>query len=326
MSAEDQINAIIDAALENADEALDVALGLCEDAKYAIGTYGDLPEIEDPDEPNTQDPTYFPNTELADEFRAEFADAFGDFTDRLADVYQTYIDSFFPKYSDGLEEAEDWLIDVIQNGGTGLPEAIENALWERARSRELFEAYRLEDEAVNAFAIRGFSLPTGALAKRLLMVQMEASNKSSTISRDIAIKQAEFELETIKYAVEKASNLRVQIAQATLNYIQAYIQTPALAIDKAKSINDAHAKLWSSATDYYRSLQSDAELTLKWGEIVSDNAKANIKYGVDLDTATIEGKAKTAVGAADAAAKAAAAALSAQNTIANLGDITNRTS
>jgi len=104
-----------------------------------------------------------------------------------------------------------YLLDDITNGATGLPAAIEQALWDRARSREELATIRLKDDANADFLKRGFTMPPGALAKRRLQAERDALNTAATLNRDIAIKQAELIVENAKFAITSAMQAESQL-------------------------------------------------------------------------------------------------------------------
>ena len=89
-------------------------------------------------------------------------------------------------------------------GGTGLGADVEQAIWDRMRSRNDAKNLAAYEEAMNYFAARGWELPPGALAGRLAMIQSEILRSETDINNDIAIKQAELALENEKFIYELA--------------------------------------------------------------------------------------------------------------------------
>lgn len=96
------------------------------------------------------------------------------------------------------------LIAMLTSGGTGLPAALEDAVWERDRARVLKEAERVKNTTINSMASRGFPLPPGALVSMLEMTEADSQDKISQQSRDVAIKQIETFIENIKAAAALA--------------------------------------------------------------------------------------------------------------------------
>lgn len=65
------------------------------------------------------------------------------------------------------------------NGGTGLAPAVEQAIWDRARSRETQTALANQTEVMRTSEALGFPLPSGVLASQLRAAQEDYYNKLS---------------------------------------------------------------------------------------------------------------------------------------------------
>jgi len=89
-------------------------------------------------------------------------------------------------------------------GGTGLPPAVEQALWERAAGREDMDAQRDIDAAMVEFSSRGFSLPPGALLARIDGVRHARALQKQTLGRDILIKISDTHIENLRFACTQA--------------------------------------------------------------------------------------------------------------------------
>lgn len=94
---------------------------------------------------------------------------------------------------------------------TGLPPAVEQAIWERGRVREATASNKKAQEAYRMFASRGFSKPPGALAVELLDAAQEAQDNAVTLSRDIMIKQADLEQSNRRFAFETATKIQTAL-------------------------------------------------------------------------------------------------------------------
>ncbi len=99
------------------------------------------------------------------------------------------------------------LKDRVENGGTGLPVVIENAIWERAKNREDQENARTVEEIVSKNATRGFQRPPGSVTAAIDAANQASQSKIADLSREIAIKQAELEQSNIKHAIEQSIQL-----------------------------------------------------------------------------------------------------------------------
>lgn len=108
-----------------------------------------------------------------------------------------------------ISQVDQW----VQGEYTGLPPAIEQALWDRARAREVVSANKKSQEVLRQFAMRGFSKPPGALAVQLLDAAQEAQDKDSSFSRDVAIKQADLMQSNRRFAFEMAEKIQGALMQ-----------------------------------------------------------------------------------------------------------------
>jgi predicted nucleic acid-binding Zn-ribbon protein len=101
-------------------------------------------------------------------------------------------------------------------GGTGLPAAVEDALFSRARERDSAEAERAVQEAMDVWASRDFSMPPGMLAKQISVIREQSRLKAAELNRDILIEAAKWEIESIRFAVQQGMALE----QLTMNLFE----------------------------------------------------------------------------------------------------------
>lgn len=324
MSVESIINQMIQEALSRAADMADAAKGYSDDAIQAVGTIA----LNRPNTLITATPPTFtgslddPTSTVLSNYDANA----GALVDKLATTFAGFLDTWFPRTNACLTSAEQWLCDTIQNGGTGIPADVENQIWERSRARELTDANRLEEEAYAEFASRGFSMPPGALVERVDRIRQDAANKVSTHGRDVAIKQAEIHIDTIKFAVSEALKYRVAAIQAALDYWKGYLSPYDIAAKRALAEVEITTKFYNSALEYFK-----AEISL-YGHVVNaqatqigDELKA---YGMEISgvgewaqaRSIAAGRAAQAVGAIGASAQ------SGLNTLAQYGYAENKES
>lgn len=102
------------------------------------------------------------------------------------------------------------------SGRLGLPEAVEQAMWERASSREDLATSRAISEVMIDFSSRGFALPPGMLVARVDAIYQEAVLKKLGLNRELTIQIAQWQIENVRLAVEQAiaaENVFVNIFQ-----------------------------------------------------------------------------------------------------------------
>lgn len=240
----------------------------------------------------------------------------------LASTFSNVLSTYFPRASNIQIAAEAWLEDTITNGATGIPTSVENQIWERSRARELSDGARLSDEAVSTFAARGFSIPSGALAGRLSEVQQSVAGKISTHGRDVAIKQVEIQIETMKFAIAQALDYRLKSINAALDYWRSYLMPEEIAAKKAAVTADLKFKFYNTVVQMY---QADIQLYTQQIQNNRDFMDVTIRgyeKESDIKGSYAVAKANAAMAAATAAAHQASAALGALNTMSQLANTT----
>jgi hypothetical protein len=106
----------------------------------------------------------------------------------------------------------------IQNGGTGLSESVETAIWQRDLERNEQQLSDTIDKEIDVWAKKGFSLPDGLLAHQVTSIQSEYMNKLLDRSREIAIKQAELEQINLFKSLETGSGFITKLFDSLLEY------------------------------------------------------------------------------------------------------------
>lgn len=132
-------------------------------------------------------------------------------------VPNVFIEWDEPKYeSEILDELKQHISKGIKEGGTGLPAPIEEALFNRARSRESKESSRAVQEAVNDWSTRNFSMPPGMLVKQVASIREQGQLRASELNRDILIEASKMEIEQLRFLVQQGMSLE----QMTSNIFQ----------------------------------------------------------------------------------------------------------
>lgn len=142
----------------------------------------------------------------------------------------------------------------MMQGGTGLPAAIEQALFDRSRERVDEETLREAQATFDEFGTRGFTEPNGILTGRLLEVRQGAQNRKAENNRDITIRVHEVEVENVRFAVTQGIALEGvlinlhQQEQALLLQAAQFQRETAIAILNAR-ISVFNAQLTAYQTD-----------------------------------------------------------------------------
>jgi hypothetical protein len=129
-------------------------------------------------------------------------------------VPDVFIEWDEPKYkSEVLDELTDYIKKGITEGGTGLPAPIEEALFNRARSRESKETSRAVQEVMNDWSSRNFTMPPGMLVKQVASIREQGQLRASELNRDILIEASKMEIEQLRFLVQQGMALE----QLTVN-------------------------------------------------------------------------------------------------------------
>lgn len=324
MSAETLIDDIIQTAQGIAADTISQAVSYSNDAQTAAVTVTSLDAPPVPVQPERIDISALPSPDEAEQkFRTVFNELYNQIGPDFAAQFNAFITRFFPVIDVCLQSSVDtWICNTINNGATGIPADVENQIWERSRARELRDFARVDDAIVSTWAARGFSLPTGALFDAQQVAQQAASEKISTHSRDVAIKQAEIQIETIKFAVGKGIELRLGALNVAVDYLRAWLDISKVSVAYANAILASRQALYQALSAYYGALIASERLIYDWGH---DNAVLTVKQQeafVSLVNSNTDARVRAAITAAQTVGSIGAAALAAQNTMAQISNET----
>jgi len=252
-----------------------------------------------------------------------FTSLFEQVKNSLVSQFASFFVQYFPNECDYLGKAQDWLCDTLENGGTGMNASVEVQIWQRDRARVLQEGERVEEEILVNFASKGYPVPPGAAVWATYRAQQAVQDKVSQASRDVAIKQAEIEVENVKFAVTQAITLRVEAVQAAAGYINALARAADVGSTVSRNTSSAQAELINAASNYYRARVSVEELRLRALEGNAKLRQGNQELDVRAFTARSENVTHAATSAANAAGAMAAAALNALHSQAVLQSVEN---
>ena len=231
----------------------------------------------------------------------------------MADFFVTY----YPLATDAFDEATNWLVNTITVGGTGISPAVEDQIWQRGRDRVIADGLRVENQTLDGFAARGFSLPPGALVASLQAVRFEQLIKTQEFSRDVSIRQADIEIENLRFAVEKAIDSRMRAISAAADYIRAMMTGPDTAARVASLSADAQARMLGATADLYRARLARDELAMRVPITNASNKLQAASVTMDGFYKGIDSRVRAAGAAADVYGRVASAALSSLSSVAS---------
>lgn len=161
-------------------------------------------------------------------------------------------------------------------GGTGLPANIEQAIWDRSRAREDVIARKATQEAYEEFSSRGFSIPPGALSGRISEVQQKNHESVSALSRDIVIKQAELEIDNLKFSVSAGIQLESQMMAYAGQYAARALDAAKITAQVAVDIFNTQVALYNARLQGYQTEASVFKDLIQAESIKLDQYRAEI--------------------------------------------------
>ena len=137
-------------------------------------------------------------------------------------------------------------------GGSGLTPAVEQAIWDRARSRETKIALANEAEVMRSSEAMGFQLPAGVLASQLREAQQNYFEKLSGFSRDVAVKQADLEQENLKQTIAQGMELEGRLIDYSYKLEQLTFEAAKATADNAIQMHNAKIEAFKSLLTAYQ--------------------------------------------------------------------------
>lgn len=143
----------------------------------------------------------------------------------------------------------------IFNGGSGLPAAVEDALFERARERESEDSSRAEMQAREEHASRGFKYPAGPLMAKIARVRRDAEKRLSQLSRDQFIEHWRIHIEQLRAAMQNGIALEEVWLRQFVSAEDRRLQAARLALDLSIAVVNAYVSRLNAEAIVY---QTDA--------------------------------------------------------------------
>ncbi|MBB6559576.1 hypothetical protein HNP48_002243 [Acidovorax soli] len=169
-------------------------------------------------------------------------------------VPNVFINWAEPKYASEIYDDLLARIKTMMAGGTGLPPAIEDALFARARERDSSETARAVQEAVDTWAGRNFSMPPGMLAKSVSVVREQGRLKAAETNRDILIEAAKWEIENIRFAVQQGMALEQLTANIFENAAKRMFEVARFQAESQINVFNAQIGLFNAQNSAFQTL------------------------------------------------------------------------
>lgn len=160
-----------------------------------------------------------------------------------------FLDDKFPEFRTAMAAIEDRLATYLA-GGSALAPAIEDAIFNRTRTKLNADAQRAMKEVLGKGARAGFSMPSPMLMSQLQDVDQDRRNNNAKAATDIAIKQAELEQANLQFAVKTSTELRKVAMDATMSYCGHLVGLNQQALQFARDVVDFIVKAFDIAARY----------------------------------------------------------------------------
>ncbi|MGH8081868.1 MAG: hypothetical protein ACREP7_14940 [Lysobacter sp.] len=149
--------------------------------------------------------------------------------------------SFNPEpYASSLMDKLKQQIGTWIEGESALPIAIQNAIFDRGRSRQVIETRAAVDQVWNEFAARGFTSPPGMLATRVDVALQGGQDRIAELNRETTITAFMETLANVRLALQQgvaleslAVNLHIEQQRQLLQAAQ-FVRESAIAVLNAK--------------------------------------------------------------------------------------------
>ena len=298
-----EVSAITTVKSAAADTAIQRAIALASSMTTPTLSVN-LPSITIGVAPGVQDPTQPYNAvlnSLISAFTANFASAFGSF-------YAAH----FPTVDATFSNALTWLNNALSVGGTGVNVAVEQALFDRDRTRILREVNRNQQQLATSWAARRWPVPPGALTYQQMQLARDGFDKIADSSRQQMITTWTTEIENLRLAVDKMVGLEEMAQRVTLEYVKFAVQTPIeMADQRAHALAELEVQYGGVLAQLYSASVAGQEVALKLGVEGADVQIKAAALQLDASKAKVEMQVQAAIAAAQAFATQAAAALNA---------------
>lgn len=145
-------------------------------------------------------------------------------------------------------------VKAMMAGGTGLPPAVEDALFSRARERDSAETTRAVQEATDTWAARGFSMPPGMLAKQVDVIREQGRLRAAEMNRDIMTQAAQWEIENLRFAVQQGMALEQLTQNLFENLAKRLFEAARFQAEAEISVFNAQVGLFNAQNSAFQTL------------------------------------------------------------------------
>ena len=169
-------------------------------------------------------------------------------------VPNVFINWVEPDYASVVLEEIQARVRGMMAGGTGIPAAVEDALFSRARDRDGAETERAVSEAFDTWASRNFSMPPGMLVKQVEVAREQGRLKAAELNRDILIEAAKWEIENLRFAVQQGIALEQLTTNLHENFAKRLFEVARFQAESQINVFNAQVSLFNAQNAAFATL------------------------------------------------------------------------
>ena len=189
------------------------------------------------------------------------------------------------------DRLQEYVIDVLNNGGTGVNSAVENALFSRNLERDLQAKADAKNAALTEWTKRGAEMLDDDAIDRVDRVELEFFTKRLDVSRDILIKAWDLEQANVFKSLDIGIGLETQLINLANSVAQRAFDALKAECDIQIAICDVEFKRFNMKLEEFK-----ARFMIWETEYKSEMAKIefykayleSMKLGVDIDQSQID--------------------------------------
>ena len=274
-------------------------------ANQFIKAPNDIKEIDIP----------LPTAPSTDNLFVDFQSALNEVEGVVNGLQYSWLMKYFPA---SLPGGLDPLLNMIASGAI-VTDSVQEIFWSRAKGQTQRDAARYEDEAVTAWAARGFALPGGVVNKQIARKNQDLFNANADLAGQQAIKGLEIQIDAVKFAADIGTRLRLGLISGITGLVDAYARLPTAAAEYASALANAKREAYAAIQEYYKTLISVSEIQIN---VAEKNIENQLRYA-EIQASFIAGHTNSyiqaAVAATDVYARTAASAIAGVNNVTAIG-------
>jgi len=182
------------------------------------------------------------------------------------------------------------LYNNLSTGGSGLDEATEQAIYDRAKARLAVEEQKAYDTTLEFFASNGFMLPPGALSAQLLEIENKILQTRTDLNNDILVQQSKLAQENTHFIITASIDSEKALMAYTNEYQNRAFEAAKFHVLSMLEIYKTNAEVYKAKIEAYA-----AKAEVYKARIMGEAAKAEfykaqiegIKAGVEAQSLLI---------------------------------------